>query len=188
MGEKEVKSGNMEAEQPEEMSMDINTDDSIPGSGGLNEMGSDEALEKLEADLQEQKEKYLRLYAEFDNFKRRTAKERVEMIQTAGKEVIQGLLEVIDDMDRAEKQINNSTDLKMIKEGVLLVFHKLKASLQSKGLKEMDSIGKDFDPDIHEAITEIPSPGNEGKIIDQVEKGYYLNDKIIRFAKVVVGK
>jgi molecular chaperone GrpE len=188
MGDKELKSENMEAERPEEMSMGINTDDSIPGSEGLNEMGSDEEIEKLESELQEQKEKYLRLYAEFDNFKRRTAKERVEMIQTAGKEVIQGLLEVMDDMDRAEKQINQSSDLKMIREGVLLVFHKLKASLLSKGLREMESIGKDFDPDIHEAITEIPSPGNEGKIIDQVEKGYYLNDKIIRFAKVVVGK
>jgi molecular chaperone GrpE len=188
MGEKEVKSENMEAEQPEEMSMGINTDDSIPGSGGLNEMGSDEAVEKLESELQEQKEKYLRLYAEFDNFRRRTAKERIELTQTAGKEVIQGLLEVMDDMERAEKQITGSDDIDVIKEGVLLVFHKLRASLQSKGLKEMVSIGKDFNPDIHEAITEIPSPGNEGKIIDQVEKGYYLNDKIIRFAKVVVGK
>ncbi len=188
MGEKEVKSGNLEADQPEEMSMGINTDDSIPGSEGLNEMGSDEEIEKLESALQEQKEKYLRLYAEFDNFKRRTAKERIELIQTAGKEVIQGLLEVMDDMDRAEKQINNSEDIDLVKEGVLLVFHKLRNSLQSKGLKEMASIGKSFDPDIHEAITEISSPGNEGKVIDQVEKGYYLNDKIIRFAKVVVGK
>jgi molecular chaperone GrpE len=188
MGEKEVKSENMEAEQPEEMSMDINTDDSIPGSGGMNEMGSDEAVEKLESDLREQKEKYLRLYAEFDNFKRRTAKEKVELNQTAGKDVIQGLLEVMDDMERAEKQVRSSADIDIIKEGVLLVFYKLKASLQSRGLREMVSIGKEFNPDIHEAITEIPSPGNEGKIIDQVEKGYYLNDKIIRFAKVVVGK
>jgi molecular chaperone GrpE len=188
MGEKEVKSGNIEAEQPEEMSMSINADDSIPGSGGISEMDADLALEKFEAELQEQKEKYLRLYAEFDNFKRRTAKERVELIQTAGKEVIQGLLEVMDDMDRAEKQMNNSSDIGIIREGIQLVFHKFRSNMQSKGLKEMESIGKEFNPDIHEAITEIPSPGNEGKIIDQVEKGYYLNDKIIRFAKVVVGK
>jgi len=188
MGEKEVKSGNMEAEQPEEMSMSTNSDDSIPGSGGINEMDTDLAVEKLEAELQEQKEKYLRLYAEFDNFKRRTAKERVELIQTAGKEVIQGLLEVMDDMDRAEKQMNNSSDIGIIREGIQLVFHKFRSNMQSKGLKEMESIGREFNADIHEAITEIPSPGNEGKIIDQVEKGYYLNDKIIRFAKVVVGK
>lgn len=188
MGEKEVKSGNMEAEQPEEMSMDINSDDSIPGSGGLNENDNEAALEQLEAALQEQKEKYLRLYAEFDNFKRRTAKERIELIQTAGKEVIQGLLEVMDDMDRAEKQMNKSDDINMVREGVQLVFHKLRSNMQSKGLKEMESIGREFNPDLHEAITEIPSPGNEGKVIDQVEKGYYLNDKIIRFAKVVVGK
>lgn len=188
MGEKEAKSGNMEATQPEEMSMGINTDDSIPGTEGLNEMLSEDEKEKLEAAIQEQKDKYLRLYADFDNFKRRTAKEKVELIQTAGKEVILGLLEVMDDMDRAEKQLSASDDIKTIKEGVLLVFHKLKTSLQARGLKEMESIGKDFDPDMHEAITEIPSQGNEGKVIDQVEKGYYLNDKIIRFAKVVVGK
>lgn len=188
MGEKEVKTENMEAEKTEEMSMNINSDDSIPGSGGLSESETEQAIEKLEAELQEQKEKYLRLYAEFDNFKRRTAKEKVELIQTAGKEVIQGLLEVIDDMDRAEKQMNNSDDIAIVKEGVQLVFHKFRSNLLSKGLKEMESIGRDFDPDLHEAITEIPAPGKEGKIIDQVEKGYYLNDKIIRFAKVVVGK
>jgi molecular chaperone GrpE len=188
MGEKEANTGNYPADQAEDLSMGINTDDSIPGSERLNESVSDHDLDKKEAELQEQKEKYLRLYADFDNYKRRTAKEKVELIQTAGKEVIQNLLEVMDDMERAEKQMAGTDDVKIVKEGVLLVFHKLKASLQAKGLKEMESIGKDFDPDMHEAITEIPSPGNEGKVIDQVEKGYYLNDKIIRFAKVVVGK
>lgn len=188
MGEKEANAGNYQAEQADDLSMGINTDDSIPGSERLNESITDNDLDKKEAELQEQKEKYLRLYADFDNYKRRTAKEKVELIQTAGKEVIQGLLEAMDDMERAEKQMAGTDDVKIVKEGVLLVFHKLKSSLQAKGLKEMESIGKDFDPDMHEAITEIPSPGNEGKVIDQVEKGYYLNDKIIRFAKVVVGK
>ena len=188
MGEKEAKNGRGQAGEHEEMSMGYNTDDSIPGTERLNEEMADERLEKIEAEIQEQKEKYLRLYAEFDNFKRRTAREKIEMMQTAGKEVIQGLLEVLDDMERAEKQLTQSADSQAAREGLTLVFHKLRALLQAKGLKEMESVGKDFDPDRHEAITEIPSPGNEGKVVDQVEKGYYLNDKIIRFAKVVVGK
>ncbi len=185
------KEGNTQQEQPEDMSMSINADDSISGSTHLNESLAEESeMEKLQEALQEQKDKYLRLYAEFDNFRRRTAKEKVELSQTAGKEVIQSLLEVLDDCDRAEKQLQSTKDLDRIREGVQLVFHKLRTSLKQRGLKEMTSIGEPFNPDIHEAITEIPasSPEMKGKILDQVETGYYLNDKIIRFAKVVVGK
>ncbi len=147
-------------------------------------------LQKLQAELDEMKDKYLRQAAEFDNFRRRTAKEKVELIATAGKDVIGSLLEVLDDSERAEKQLQNAQDIKALKEGFTLVFNKLRNTLQSRGLKPMESIGKDFDPDMHEAITEIPAPSEEmqGKVIDEVEKGYYLNDKIIRFAKVVVGK
>jgi molecular chaperone GrpE len=105
------------------------------------------------------------------------------LIQTAGREVIQSLLEVMDDMDRAEKQAGDQ-----VSEGIQLVFQKLRKVMQSKGLKEMETVGTEFNPDIHEAITEIPMQGMEGKVVDQVEKGYFLNDKIIRFAKVVVGK
>ncbi len=146
--------------------------------------------EKLKAENAELKDKYLRLVAEFDNFRKRTAKERLELEQTAGKNVIASLLQVLDDCDRAEKQIENSSDLDQIRSGIKLVFGKLRSSLQSKGLKTMQSIGEEFNPDHHEAITDIPAPTEElkGKEIDEVEKGYYLNDKIIRFAKVVVGK
>ncbi|MFT3705645.1 MAG: nucleotide exchange factor GrpE [Agriterribacter sp.] len=146
--------------------------------------------EKLQAELAEQKEKYLRLYAEFDNFKRRSAKERIELIQTAGKEVIVSLLDVLDDCDRAEKQIQESGQKDAVTEGVQLVFNKLRSSLYAKGVKAMETKGKDFDPDQHEAITQIPVPDEslKGKIVDEVVKGYYLNDKIIRFAKVVVGQ
>lgn len=181
----------MPSEQPEDMSMSINADDSISGSTHLNDMVADESeMEKLQEALQEQKDKYLRLYAEFDNFKRRTAKEKVELNQTAGKDVIQSLLEVLDDCDRAEKQLQSASDIEQFREGVQLVFNKLRKVLKQRGLKEMNSIGTEFNPDIHEAITEIPapSPDMKGKILDQVETGYYLNDKIIRFAKVVVGK
>ena len=147
-------------------------------------------LDTLKKEIEEQKEKFIRLYADFDNFKRRNAKERVELIQTAGKEVIQSMLEVLDDCERAEKQMNQSTDLKQIREGIGLVFSKFRNILQSRGLKEMKSIGETFNPDFHEAITEIfvQDENMKGKIVDEVEKGYTLNDKIIRFSKVVIGK
>ncbi len=175
----------------DEMGFDLNTDENVAGSAHMQEkMGGQEELDKLNAELQEQKDKFLRLYAEFDNFKRRSAKERIDLINTAGKEVIQSLLEVLDDLERAEKQMQQGSDINQIKEGQRLIFQKLKNTLQTRGLKEMESIGQEFDVDLHEAITEIPSPSPElkGKVIDQVEKGYFLNDKIIRFAKVVVGK
>lgn len=156
----------------------------------MSEVPAQQEVDLLKAELAEQKEKFIRLYAEFDNFKRRSAKERIELIQTAGREVIQSMLEVMDDCERAEKQMQKSEDLTLIREGIQLVFTKLRNTLQSKGLKEMKSIGEEFNPDLHEAITEIPVPDEsmKGKVVDEVEKGYTLNDKIIRFSKVVVGK
>jgi molecular chaperone GrpE len=171
-------------------SMDINTDESISGTSHLNEpVTSEDEVEKLKSEVAELKDKYLRQVAEFENFRRRTAKERIEMIQIAGKEVITSLLEVLDDCDRAEKQLQGSDDT-LLKEGIQLVFNKFRNTMQSKGVKPMQTIGTDFNPDQHEAITEIPAPKEElkGKVIDEVQKGYYMNDKIIRFAKVVVGK
>jgi molecular chaperone GrpE len=144
----------------------------------------------LKEEVEQQKDKYLRLFAEFDNFKRRNAKERIELIQTAGKEVITSMLDVLDDCDRAEKQILGSEDVEQIKQGVQLVFNKLRTTMQNRGLKPMESVGEEFDVEKHEAITEIPAPTDalKGKVVDEVTKGYLLNDKIIRFAKVVVGK
>ena len=183
-----------ETQQTESQSMegvDINSDENMPGTSHLTDTLTDDGeAEKLRSELQEQKDKYLRLFAEFDNYKRRTAKERIELMQTAGKEVITSMLDVLDDCDRAEKQIQSTTDLNQIKEGVQLVFNKLRTTLQSKGLKAMESIKTEFDVEKHEAITEIPAPSEDlkGKVVDEVTKGYYLNDKLIRFAKVVVGK
>lgn len=145
--------------------------------------------EKLKIELQDQKDKYMRLFAEFDNFKKRSARERLELIQTAGKDMIISLLDVLDDCDRAEKQIEATGDAEQIKEGVRLVFNKFRNTLEAKGLKPMESIGADFDVEKHEAITEIEAgKGKKGKVVDEVVKGYYLNDKLVRFAKVVVGK
>lgn len=174
---------------PENEEMNINSDADVPGSTHLDDAPGEEAMEKLQAELAEQKDKYLRLFAEFDNFKRRNAKERIELIQTAGKDVIISMLEVMDDCDRAEKQLKESNDIAVQKEGVQLVFNKLRNTLQAKGLTTMQSINTDFDVEKHEAITEVEVPENmKGKVVDEIEKGYYLNNKIIRFAKVVVGK
>jgi len=173
------------------LARELNVDDSVPGTQHLDDSVDDTTeMEKLRAELEESKDKYLRLVAEFDNFRRRNAKERVELIQTAGKEIIQSLLEVLDDTDRAAKQMESSDDLAQVKEGISLVFNKLRGTLQAKGLRKMESIGQPFDADLHEAITEIPAPSAElsGKVIDEIEPGYYLNDKLIRFAKVIVGK
>ena len=170
---------------------DMNTDENIAGTANLGDIDArEEELEKLREEVQEQKDKYLRLFAEFDNFRKRSARESLELRQTAGKEVIISLLDVMDDCDRAEKQLQATDNIDKVKEGVQLVFSKLRSVLQSKGLKAMQSINTDFDVEKHEAITEIPvqDPKQKGKVIDEVQKGYYLNDKIIRHAKVVVGK
>lgn len=169
----------------------LNADENMRGTSHLNEpVVNEPEVEALRNELNEMKDKFLRKVAEFDNFKKRSSKERIELIQTAGKEVIVDLLEVLDDFTRAEKQMNGSEDINEVKEGVSLVFNKFKNILASKGLKPMETLNKDFNPDLHEAITEIPAPTEnlKGKVVDEIEKGYYLNDKIIRYAKVVVGK
>jgi molecular chaperone GrpE len=169
----------------------INTDDSITGTSHLNEPVEEETeMEKLKTELDEANDKFLRKVAEFDNYKKRNAKERMELIQTAGREVIADLLDVLDDCERAQKQLENSDSTDSIKEGVLLVFNKLRNTLQVRGVKAMETLNQEFNPDLHDAISEITAPTDEqkGKIIDEVMKGYYLNDKIIRHAKVIVGK
>lgn len=156
-----------------------------------NEINSElQKIEELETNLAEAKDKYLRLFAEFENYKKRTIKESYELRLNASKETVQSLITVLDDFDRAKKasDVENSTE--KFSDGVMLVYHKLHSILESKGLKEMESTGKTFDPEFHEAITEIPAASEDmkGKIVDTVEKGYTMNDKIIRYAKVVVGK
>jgi molecular chaperone GrpE len=175
----------------------LDQDTAFDNTAGLNDSETTEEtapekaeeIERLKAQVTEFKEKYLRQVAEFDNFRKRNARERVELIQTAGKDVIASLLDVLDDCDRAQQQLEKS-DNNSANEGVLLVFNKLRNTLYARGLKPMESIGQDFNPDLHEAVTEIPVPSSEmkGKVVDELQKGYYLNDKIIRFAKVVVGK
>ena len=139
--------------------------------------------------LANEKDKFLRLFAEFENYKKRTSKERIELFKTAGQDVLQSLLPVLDDFDRAQKIIEKSED-DAVKEGINLIHDKLKNTLKSKSLEQVEvNTGDTFDADLHEAITQIPAPNEDlkGKIIDVIEKGYKLGDKIIRFPKVVTG-
>lgn len=138
----------------------------------------------------ELKDKYVRLFADFDNYKKRVARERLELIKDASKDVILNLLPVLDDFERALKAAETATEVAPVKEGMALIQHKLLKNLEQKGLKAVEPKGEAFDVEYHEAITEIPAPTEElkGKVVDVVEKGYYLNDRIIRYAKVVVGK
>lgn len=146
--------------------------------------------EQLQEDLAKEKDKFLRLFAEFENFKKRTAKERIDLFKTANEDVLQSMLPVLDDFDRALVEISKSDDDVLLK-GVELIFEKLKNTLVSKGLEQVEvRAGDAFNADYAEAITQIPAPSKElkGKIVDVIEKGYKLGDKIIRFPKVVIGQ
>lgn len=150
----------------------------------------DESSEDFDDEVRELKDKYLRLFAEFDNYKKRTVRERLDLMRSASQDIMAALLPVLDDFDRAKKNAEDQGRQEdPVVEGLFLVYHKLHGLLRGKGLEEMESTGQPFDPEVHEAITEIPAPTPDlkGRVLDTVEKGYRLNDKIIRYAKVVVG-
>ncbi len=156
------------------------------------EAAADARLEpSWEEKYTESQDKYLRLVAEFDNYRKRTSRERLELIMTAGEDTIKGLLTIVDDFERAEKAAENTQDVQSLREGTKLIYQKLMDYLGSKGLKLIESeVGADFDTDLHDAVTKFPAPdaAHKNKIIDTVQKGYKLNDKVIRYAKVVVGE
>jgi molecular chaperone GrpE len=178
-----------ENENPSEL---VNENEIMEGKDSENiEISKElEVSEALEKELAEQKDKFLRLFAEFDNYKKRNAKERIELFATAGKEIIVEFLPILDDFERAIKSNENSEDLSSVKEGMLLIFDKMNKSFEKKGVRKINAKGETFNPDLHEAITEIPvnDESQKGIVIDEVECGYTLNDKIIRYSKVVVGK
>ena len=184
----------------------LNTNPEVNGENGLdqtdnldqNEQKTDTSAstettengsEDLSAKINELNDKYLPLYSEFDNYRKRTIKEKADVLKTANEDVLKAILPVIDDFERAIKANENVTDVNAIKEGVHLIYNKLKSTAQHKGLTPFDSKGETFDADLMEAITHIPAPSDDmkGKVIDEIEKGYKLGDKVIRFAKVVVG-
>lgn len=185
---KNPKSNNLSHRNPhndEDSPLDVEQQESNQNQGG---QAVEERIQELESNLSELKEKHLRLLAEFDNFKKRTSRERYELLSTASKDVLLALLPVIDDFERALKVAEASQEGGYA-DGVRMIYNRLLNILQSQGLKAMDSTGQAFDADLHEAITDVPveDPSLKGKVIDTVEKGYFLHDKIIRHARVVVG-
>jgi len=145
-------------------------------------------VEKLTAELAESKDKYLRLYSEFDNFRKRTAKEKIDTVLNATEGLVKDLLPVLDDFQRAKEAMDKTEDVKALKEGVDLIYHKFSKVLEGKGLKAMEAKDQPFDVELHECVTQFPADeSKKGMVIDELEKGYFLNDKVIRYAKVVVG-
>lgn len=189
MSDKDIKK-EQEHEELQENTASAETEENLNQVDETEETATEEQEAGPAAELAEMKDKYIRLMAEFENFRRRTAKERLELAKTASQDVLQDLLPVIDDMERARQSMEETKDVDAMLQGLELVFHKLKHVTQQKGLQPMGTkAGDDFDAEMHEAITQIPAPSDElkGKIVDVIEKGYTLNDKVIRFAKVVIG-
>lgn len=190
------KKKNQENLHEEVESADIKQDDMI--SEDLNEETEEKAdvftelsrEEQLELELAATKDKYLRLYADFDNYRRRTAKQQLELQRNAGGETLLSVLPVLDDFERAIDSNINVEDPEVLQTGFSLIYNKLKSTLEKNGLKEIDSKGKPFDTDLHEAVTNIPAPSEDlkGKVVDVIEKGYFLNDQVLRYSKVVVGQ
>jgi molecular chaperone GrpE len=181
---------NQEQQEAELKLDETQLDEASPETGESLAENEQSQEEKLTAEVAELKEKYLRLYSDFENFRKRTAKERIDLIKTASEEVLKDLVPVVDDFERAFKAAEKEADTQKIQEGNHLIFQKLVKILESKGLKPMeDLIGQPFNPDTQEAITQIPSPSPElkGAVVDVVEKGYFLGEKVVRFAKVVTG-
>jgi molecular chaperone GrpE len=166
------------------------TDIKAENAEKTDEKTAPEPKKDPESEIKELNDKYLRLYSEFDNYRKRTLKEKSDIIKSAGEDVFKSVLPVIDDLERAIKANEGIEDAALIKEGIQLIFNKLKNATHQKGLTSFDSIGQAFDPDVMEAITHIPatSPEQKGKVIDEIEKGYKLGDKVIRFAKVVIAQ
>lgn len=165
------------------------TNEETPEEESKEETEAKEEEPKGEINI-DYKDKYIRLAAEFDNYKRRTARERMDLIKTANQDILVALLPVIDDLDRAKKSVEEATDIEAVKGGLDLIFNKFNEFLVQKGLKEVDALHQDFDTDLHEALTKIPAPEEKlkGKVVDVIQKGYTLNEKVVRFAKVVIGE
>ena len=177
----EIKGQDMTEENKESTMQEENLSEGNQGEG---------STEKLSAEVADLKEKYLRLYSEFENYRRRTAKERLDLIKTASEDLMKEIIPVVDDFERAFRASEKEESGALVREGNQLVFHKLVKTLENQGLKAMDDlIGKPFDADTQEAITQIPAPTEDlkGKVVDIIEKGYTLGDKVVRYAKVVIG-
>jgi molecular chaperone GrpE len=182
---------NKEQHSESENAEHLITDANGPEVGEHEQAAREEPIDELtraQRDAADWKDKYMRLYAEFDNFRKRSMKEKSEILTTASGELMKELLPIIDDFDRAMQANATLTDIDVVREGFVLIHQKLYKKLESKGLKPIDAKGKQFDTDFHEAITQIAMPDMAGKVVDEVEKGYTLHEKVIRYSKVVIGQ
>ena len=179
----------VEMENEEVNAAEANSENNMNDQVEVENESEKDPLEELQDQYNQLNDKYLRLYSDFENFRKRTTKERIDLLKSGGEDIFKLLLPILDDFERAGANMETATDVPSVKEGVELIYHKLVKELSNKGLKPMESKGEVFDSEVHEAITQIPAPTDDlkGKVVDELEKGYYLNDKVIRFAKVVVG-
>ncbi len=186
-----------ENHQPKDMNQEQNFEEFENKEQGTEKMTDSEITqtaevqeEECQKQVNELQDRYVRLMAEFDNFRKRSLKERMELLKSAGEDVLINILPVIDDFERGLNAIEKSSDIEAVKKGIELIYNKFKDFLTQRGVKEIDARNQDFNVDVHEAITKIPAPEEnlKGKVVDVVQKGYYLNDKVIRYAKVVIGE
>ncbi len=200
--EADAVNGNMQAENEaqnksnsEEVNEDMDTSGTTDENTNTRESeNSEELLEKkeqlLEEELNDLRDKYVRLSAEFDNYRKRTLKEKMELTKSAGESILLNIIPVVDDFERGMETMDKASDIDAVKEGIHLIHNKFKDFLKQSGVKEIEARDKEFNTDEHDAVTKIPAPGEEqkGKVVDVIEKGYKLNDRVIRFSKVVVGE
>lgn len=188
---------NKSESQPESADNVKNESDSKKNSGKKKKSSKNSELEKVEKELEETRyklsdinDRYIRLSAEFDNYRKRTLKEKTDMIKTAGGEALTDVIPVIDDFERALSVIDKAVDVNAVKDGVILIYNKFKEFLKAKGITEIEALNQEFDTDFHEALTKIPAPSEEqkGKVVDVIQKGYKIEEKVIRYAKVVIGE
>ena len=187
---KDIKIENIDIEAIAEAEQSENMEEELPAEEMDETAKLTAEVDDLKAQIEKQKDDYLRLMAEFDNYRRRTLREKADLIKTGGESCMKAILPVIDDIERAMQAVENSNDIESLKTGVELIYNKFRAYLEQNGVKEMETDGVEFDADKHEAIAQIPAPTPEqkGKIIDCTQKGYTLNDVVIRFPKVVVAQ
>ena len=186
---------NKEVEQPEVDCQPNASEESAEQAAEATEGAAEEQqpvdpLEQTKAELEKAKNEYLFLLAEFDNFRKRTIRERAELIKNAGEKAMEGILPVVDDFERAIQAGENTDDIAALREGITLIYNKFMKYLESNGVKPIESTGADFNTEYHEAVTTFPAPdeSQKGKVIDTVQKGYMINDKVLRHSKVVVGQ
>lgn len=184
----DIKQGEETSAENEQTSAEESSVENEESTDGTEAIEEDPMVQK-DQEIGELKDKYLRLYSEFENFRRRTSKEKIELIATANEQLMLALLPVLDDFHRAQASFEDAQDLQAVKEGITLIYDKFQKTLEQKGLKPIEAKGEVFDSELHEGITQMPAPEEElkGKVLEEVEKGYYLGEKVIRYSKVVIG-